>query len=126
MSLCGAGDQNSVNVSLVRVVRGDYKMSYTSGLLHDRLLACSEAYGPLGCPGSANILLQRRMSSFFKEPTAFLRGDPELQPQSKPDLPVHLSQIWSPCFVVPREGPSGPREGGMHTRSVWRISPAKV
>ena len=36
----------------------------------------------LGCPGSGNMLFQRRMSSFLKEPTAFMRGDHELQPQS--------------------------------------------
>ena len=36
----------------------------------------------LGCAGSGNILFQRRMSSFLKEPTASLRGDHELQPQS--------------------------------------------
>ena len=36
----------------------------------------------LGCPGSGNILFQRLMSSFFKESTASLRKDPELQPQS--------------------------------------------
>ena len=34
----------------------------------------------LGCPGSGNILFQRRMSSLKK--TASLRGDHELQPQS--------------------------------------------
>ena len=37
----------------------------------------------LGYPGSGNILFQMRMSSFVKEPTASLRADPELQPQSK-------------------------------------------
>ena len=45
------------------------------------LLACSEAYefGQLGtgCCGSCNILFQSRMSYFFKEPTASLRGDHE-------------------------------------------------
>ena len=49
------------------------------------LLAGSEAYefGQLGCPGSGNIVFQRRMSIFFaKEPTTSLTGDPELQPQS--------------------------------------------
>ena len=35
----------------------------------------------LGCPGSGNLLFQRRMSSIL-EPTASLREDTELQPQS--------------------------------------------
>ena len=51
------------------------------------LLACSEAYefGQLGIllPDSVNILFQRRFSSFLKkEPTASMRGDPELQRES--------------------------------------------
>ena len=36
----------------------------------------------LGRPGSGNILFQRLMSYFFKEPTASLIGDPELQAKS--------------------------------------------
>ena len=64
-----------------------YKLSYTSGLLYAwsscmQLVRRKSLYSwALGCPGSGNILLQRRMSFFLKEPTASLRGDHELQPQ---------------------------------------------
>ena len=60
-----------------------YKQSYTTSsvCLHvvRRMSLDSSA---LGCPGSGNILFQKRMSFFLKEPTASLRGDLELQPQS--------------------------------------------
>ena len=55
------------------------KLSYTTGLLY---AWSSWSSGTLGCPGSGDILFIRRMSSFSKEPTASLRGDPELQQQS--------------------------------------------
>ena len=47
------------------------------------LLVCCEVYqfGQLGTGlfMFSKILFQSRMSSFFKEPTASLKGDPELQ-----------------------------------------------
>ena len=60
------------------------KLSYTTRLLYARsvllhaLRRVSLDSWALGCPGSGNILFQRRMSSFLKEPTASLRRDPEL------------------------------------------------
>ena len=63
-----------------------HKLSYTTGLLYARssCMQCGMSLDSwaLGCPGSGNILFQRRMSSFLKEPTASPRGDHELQPQS--------------------------------------------
>ena len=47
-----------------------------------RVVIATNNLQALGCPGLGNIMFQMWMSSFSKEPTASLRGDPELQPQS--------------------------------------------
>ena len=66
MSRLRCGDQNFTSCS---------RCGRTSDLYNGRI--------------SSLFLYLRRMSSFSKEPTASLRGDPELHPQSyKPDLPV--------------------------------------
>ena len=62
----------------------------------------------LGCPGSGNLLFQRRMSSFLKEPTASPRGDHEslrgdllsLRGDHKPDRPVTHSSPLSMWLSV--------------------------
>ena len=63
-----------------------YKLSYTTGLLRAWSLACSEVYefGQLGTRLSwfKEYIVPKLDELFFlKEPTASLRGDPELQPQ---------------------------------------------
>ena len=61
-----------------------YKLSYATGsrYIYASVRRMSLDSWVLGCPGSGNILFQRRMISFLKEPTASLRGDLELQPQA--------------------------------------------
>ena len=58
-----------------------YYLSYTTGLLYAGRHMSLDSWA-LGCIFSGNILFQRRMSSFLKEPAASLRGDHELQPLS--------------------------------------------
>ena len=80
----------TLTFAIVLVVRGDQSWDINCPIPPAYcmlgLLACSERMSldssALGCPGSGNILFQRRMSSFLKELTATLRGDHELQPQS--------------------------------------------
>ena len=85
------GDQYSANVCPCTcrkrqlIIR--YKLSNTTGLLYACLLACSEAYefGQLGTGLSwfRWYTVPKAVDFFFKqEPTASLRGDHELQPQS--------------------------------------------
>ena len=69
-----------------RLIMG-YKLSYITGLLYTCVFLHAVSRmrlgsWTLGYPGSGNILFQKRMSYFSKEPTAFPREDPELQPQS--------------------------------------------
>ena len=61
----------------------------------------------LGCPGSGNILFHRRWVFFLEEPTASLRGDHELQPQSQArsarNLVLSLKYVsYSTFFPIPR------------------------
>ena len=86
---CGLGDQNSANVCPCACRKRTNHGILT--VLYHQLTVCfflhvvrrmSLDSWALGCLGSGNILFQKRMSFFLKEPTASLRGDHELQPQS--------------------------------------------
>ena len=63
------------------------------------LLACSEAYefGQMGTglSFSSTILFQKLMSSFSKEPMAYLREIPSYGHSRKPNLPVTRSSPFS-------------------------------
>ena len=87
---CRLGDQNSAVCPCAchkRLMMKRYKLPYTTGFvvclgfLHAVRRMSLDSW-VLCCPDLANILFQRQMSSFFKEPTASLRGDSELEPQS--------------------------------------------
>ena len=80
---CGLGIRIQPTFVLVRVVRVDYSRDMNCPMPPAHRMLGLPAFGgayEFGQLGSGNILFHRRMSFFFKEPTASLRGVPELQP----------------------------------------------
>ena len=72
----------------------------------------------LGCAGSGNILFQRRMSSFLREPTASLRGDHELQPQSLARFTLTHSSLLS-CGLAYSSFFSSPAKTTLSGQGYW-------
>ena len=111
--------QNAANVCLCacrkrRLIKG-YKLSYTTGFivclafLHAVRRMSLDSWA-LGCPGSGNILFQRRMSSFFSRTNGIPERRSRVTACRKPDLPVThsspfstwLSAIFFPAALKPR------------------------